>query len=106
QRLGDADLKLRDVHTVIATHSHPDHFGGAGQLAQEVGADVVVHSAFARWLTADPTTAPDIFDIDAEDIPTGSPFDQGTPWGTEWGRPPDAEVLDQWIRPQPTRWVR
>ena len=23
---------MKDVHTVIVTHSHPDHFGGAGIL--------------------------------------------------------------------------
>ena len=31
-RLAEADLPLRRVHTVVVTHSHPDHFGGAGRL--------------------------------------------------------------------------
>jgi glyoxylase-like metal-dependent hydrolase (beta-lactamase superfamily II) len=105
-RLAAVDLKLADVHTVIATHSHPDHFGGSGQLAAEIDVEVVVHSAFARWLTADPTAEPDIVDIDAEDLPTGSPFDERTPWGTEWMRPSGAPVPTGWIRPHPTRWVR
>jgi len=105
-RLRDAELKLTDVHTVIATHSHPDHFGGAGQMAKEVGADVVVHSAFARWLTAQPTAEPDIFDVDAEDLQEGSPFDLPTPWGTDWLRPADAPPISEWTKPQPTRWVR
>jgi glyoxylase-like metal-dependent hydrolase (beta-lactamase superfamily II) len=32
-RLKDAGLKVCDVHTVLITHSHPDHFGSAGRLA-------------------------------------------------------------------------
>ena len=108
-RLAAAGLKPTDVHTVIATHSHPDHFGGSGQLAAEVGAEVVAHAAFARWITADPTAGPDIVDldeVDAEDYPHNSPFDGGTPWGTEWLRPPGVGEPTEWIRPQPTTWVR
>lgn len=105
-RLASAGLKPADVHTIIATHSHPDHFGGSGQLAIDVGADIVVHAAFARWLTADPDAGPDIVDVDAEDLPTGSPFDQGTPWGTIWDRPAGAPDLASWVRPNPTKWVR
>ena len=36
QRLGQADLRVRDVHTVVVTHSHPDHFGGAARLANNL----------------------------------------------------------------------
>ena len=32
-RLKTAGYKIKDVHTVVVTHSHPDHFGGAGRLA-------------------------------------------------------------------------
>jgi glyoxylase-like metal-dependent hydrolase (beta-lactamase superfamily II) len=108
-RLADAGLKPSDVHTVIATHSHPDHFGGSGQLAREVGADVIAHAAFARWITADPSSGPDIIDLDGVDVesyPHASPFDGGTPWGTEWMRPEGAGDPVEWIRPQPTTWVR
>jgi glyoxylase-like metal-dependent hydrolase (beta-lactamase superfamily II) len=45
-RLTRAGLKVRDVHTVIVTHSHPDHFGGATRLVREAGARVVAHRAF------------------------------------------------------------
>ena len=45
-RLRSADLKVRDVHTVIVTHSHPDHFGGATRLAKEAGAKVIAHRSF------------------------------------------------------------
>src|SRR5262249_33729142 len=46
-RLAQADLRPRDVHTVIVTHSHPDHFGGAARFAREVGAEIVAHRRFA-----------------------------------------------------------
>jgi glyoxylase-like metal-dependent hydrolase (beta-lactamase superfamily II) len=45
-RLARAGLKVRDVHTVIVTHSHPDHFGGATRFVREAGARVVAHRAF------------------------------------------------------------
>ena len=45
-RLKQADLKVKHVHTVIVTHSHPDHFGGATRFAKEAGAEVVAHRAF------------------------------------------------------------
>ncbi len=36
-RLAQAGIPLGRVHTVIVTHSHPDHFGGAGRLRAETG---------------------------------------------------------------------
>lgn len=46
QRLSQAQLEIEDVHTVIVTHSHPDHFGGAMRFAREAGARVVAHESF------------------------------------------------------------
>jgi glyoxylase-like metal-dependent hydrolase (beta-lactamase superfamily II) len=46
ERLRRADLEPRHVHTVIVTHSHPDHFGGAARFAKECGAEVVAHHSF------------------------------------------------------------
>lgn len=53
-RLGKADLAVRNVHTVIVTHSHPDHFGGAEQFARESGARIVAHRSFGQgmWFEA------------------------------------------------------
>ena len=34
RRLGEAGVKVKDIHTVIITHAHPDHFGNAGRLAK------------------------------------------------------------------------
>ncbi len=48
-RLTTAGYKVRDVHTVIVTHSHPDHFGAAGRLAKEAGAQLIAHKAFTTW---------------------------------------------------------
>jgi glyoxylase-like metal-dependent hydrolase (beta-lactamase superfamily II) len=49
QRLKTAGFKLSDVHTVIVTHSHPDHFGGAGRIRKETGAELVAHRSFTTW---------------------------------------------------------
>ena len=45
-RLAQVDLRPRDVHTVIVTHSHFDHFGGAARFARETGAQIVAHRRF------------------------------------------------------------
>jgi len=51
RRLRSAGFRLRDVHTVVVTHSHPDHFGGAGRIRREAGADVLTHRSFTTWST-------------------------------------------------------
>src|SRR4051794_28748756 len=48
-RLKAAGYRTSDVHTIIVTHSHPDHFGGAGRLAKVSGARLVTHHAFSTW---------------------------------------------------------
>ena len=45
-RLRQAGLAVKDVHTVLVTHSHPDHFGCAVRFAKESGAKVVAHRSF------------------------------------------------------------
>ena len=37
-RLKSAGYSVKDIHTVVVTHSHPDHFGGAGRIKKEAGA--------------------------------------------------------------------
>lgn len=46
-RLKQAQLAVKDIHTVIVTHSHPDHFGGAARLAKESGAKIIGHENFS-----------------------------------------------------------
>lgn len=55
ERLRAGGFRTRDVHTVIVTHSHPDHFGGAGRLAKEAGAELITHAAFTTWLSHRPS---------------------------------------------------
>ena len=91
-RLPKAGLKVKDVHTVIITHSHPDHFGTAGRLASEAGADIVTHAAFRMWWnrTAQPHDCGDdaeVPDVHPDDVPTGNPWQGRTPWGGESFRP-------------------
>jgi glyoxylase-like metal-dependent hydrolase (beta-lactamase superfamily II) len=64
-RLAVAGIPLRRVHTVIVTHSHPDHFGAAGWVRHETGADIVTHRRFR--LMWDPSEPPDVDIEDAVD---------------------------------------
>lgn len=50
--LGRAGYRVADVHTVIVTHSHPDHFGGALRLRHETEVDVVTHASFRTLFDA------------------------------------------------------
>src|SRR3954454_12651414 len=38
QRLKDSEIPIKRIHSVIVTHSHPDHYGGAGPLPNGAGA--------------------------------------------------------------------
>ena len=89
-RLKTAGFKLRDVHTVVVTHSHPDHFGGAGRVAREAHAELIAHRAFTTWsldrktrreekarskeeaqrLEREAAAAAQAFDVNPEEIPT------------------------------------
>lgn len=124
-RLRRAGYGVQDVHTVIVTHSHPDHFGGAGMLRHEAGADVLTHASFRTWL--DPTegddAGPDELDFEeGEQPPEDPPRNRRAPWDVEqpWGggkfKPPFnrrmqfrvGKVLGRrWMRaPEPNRRVR
>lgn len=94
-RLGQAGLRPKHVHTVIVTHSHPDHFGGAGRLARESGAQVVAHRSFRFGVVE---AAPDA-EVSVDDLPAAGPGDEAerrvldawrhrTPWGGQHPRPP------------------
>lgn len=77
ERLGQLGVPVSRVHSVIVTHSHPDHYGGAERLRAESGADIITHRLFRTFF--DPTEPPD---VDAEELAMmmRSPFDS-TPWG-------------------------
>ncbi len=46
ERLGKAGFKTSDVHTVVVTHGHPDHFGQAVRFED---AAIVTHTTFPSW---------------------------------------------------------
>src|SRR5512134_2907565 len=106
QRLAGAGLRVRDVHTVVITHSHPDHFGGATRIAKESGARIVGHQSFrfgvAEAVREKPEVSVDDLAAQAERPaaePSEAPARRGakrhtppwkaglTPWGGEPPRP-------------------
>ena len=106
-RLAAIGVPLRRVHTVIVTHSHPDHYGGAAALRAESGADVVTHRLFRTFY--DPN---DPGDLDPEEMALAmrSPF-QAPPWGgpamqMPWQRKVRIRIAQTFPRlmkvPQPT----
>jgi glyoxylase-like metal-dependent hydrolase (beta-lactamase superfamily II) len=107
ERLRQADLAVKDVHSVIVTHSHPDHFGGASRFAKEAGSKVIAHRTFRFGPGGDDhaeVSADDLAaqksetDPDAEDGAADSPQTPTealrgattglTPWGGPRPRPP------------------
>lgn len=117
-RLRQAGYGVKDVHTVIVTHSHPDHFGGAGLLRHRVGAEVVTHRAFRTWLDpeeGDDAGPDEIDDGETEDQRGTSPWQREMPWRAGQFRPPMKRRLayglgrtfgKRWMRaPEPTRRV-
>lgn len=120
RRLRSAGYPLDRVHTVLVTHSHPDHFGGAGRLKVEHGCDVVAHEQFSTPFDSAPLDHPGEGDLDElVDVATEVParpvtlrevlFADGelpevppriTPWGGEGFRPSEAELahLRSWDR--------
>jgi glyoxylase-like metal-dependent hydrolase (beta-lactamase superfamily II) len=122
-RLGAAGLRTRDVHSVIVTHSHPDHFGGSGRLAQEADAELVAHASFRTWSSrsdSEPCTSdgpegsrPE----DGNDDDTASnPWGELVPWGGKKFKPPlrqrlafrimSTRLVPGYVSPRPTRRVR
>ena len=114
-RLAQAGLAVRNVHTVVVTHSHPDHFGGAGRLRRESGARIVGHQSFRWAFDPDP-------DMDVEAEPTDEvlaagfanvvpPWERKSRWRDEgYARPSDIdegpgqwlERMKVWGRPTPS----
>jgi glyoxylase-like metal-dependent hydrolase (beta-lactamase superfamily II) len=87
-RLKAAGYPLKRVHTVIVTHSHGDHFGGAAWLRSHSGAEILTHRSFR--LMWDPTEPPDLDIEDLASSPDGDDISvrdvrrfpwQKTPWG-------------------------
>jgi glyoxylase-like metal-dependent hydrolase (beta-lactamase superfamily II) len=58
-------VPLKRVHSVVVTHSHPDHFGGAYWLHADTGCDIIAHDRFRVFW--DPTE-PDDHDTSIQDL--------------------------------------
>ncbi|MEL7208276.1 MAG: MBL fold metallo-hydrolase, partial [Actinomycetota bacterium] len=101
-RLKQAGARVRDVHTVLITHSHPDHFGLAQRLRDTADAQLVTADNFRTWFDLfEPDVDIEIesrFDADrraAAQATEGDKFDRmeaamehPAPWGGEMPRPP------------------
>lgn len=88
ERMGQAGVPLARIHTVVVTHSHPDHFGGAGRIRKESGAAIVTHRAFgSRWNPAGSD------DADLDRGPRTPRWNGTTPWGGAPPRPPRRKQL-------------
>ena len=81
-RLKQAGYKPKNVHTVIVTHSHPDHFGGAGRMRDTYGAEVISHRSFRTWF--DPAEDEAVADDPSSDAPpTPPPWGRAMPWRSD-----------------------
>ncbi|MGH9186861.1 MAG: MBL fold metallo-hydrolase [Acidimicrobiales bacterium] len=99
ERVAAAGFGVKDIHTIVVTHSHIDHFGMAGKLRKDTGADVVTHASFRTW-----------FDPAADGEPAADrprlPWQQSTPWGGEHPRPPlKIRLRYTLLRPLARRWM-
>ncbi len=118
-RLGRAGFGVDDVHTVVVTHSHPDHFGGAMRLHLESGADIVTHETFRTIFdTSDLADHEDSEELDVNTVDGRMAameryFAAPSPWGGRRSGPPP-EFLERmrsaggdagsmFTTPQPTR---
>jgi glyoxylase-like metal-dependent hydrolase (beta-lactamase superfamily II) len=120
-RLARAGLRVRDVHTVVVTHSHPDHFGGASRFAKESGARVIGHRSF-RFGVAEATREEP--EVSVEDLAAHrheeSPAERASgpdpaaayrprePWRqgrTPWGGEPPCPSFKMRMRWRLARWI-
>lgn len=93
-RLEQAGIPLARIHSVVVTHSHPDHFGGAARVRRETGADIVTHETFRLWW--DP--AEQEGDDPEEGTMPASMWNRPTPWGGEPYRPESGDTSMQEMR--------
>jgi len=88
----EADLSLSDLHRVILTHAHIDHYGCAFWLQEKSGCEVLIHKDDAMYL--DPewdwrTTVRDLF------VANGVPRDVLDQYGQRrWDRPPSPKIKE------------
>ena len=97
-RLGRAGYTTDDIHTVVVTHSHFDHFGGATRIRDATGADILTHESFrTAWNRADLAEHEDSESLtpaseEEQQAEIERIFSERLPWGTPRSRPPQAEI--------------
>jgi glyoxylase-like metal-dependent hydrolase (beta-lactamase superfamily II) len=103
ERFQLAGFTLKNVHTVVVTHSHIDHFGASGRVRQKAGAKVVTSSTFRTWW--DPTDVGEV-ELEGETQPDPrAPWKMATPWGGKHPSPPRRVRLKfRVLRPMMKRW--
>jgi glyoxylase-like metal-dependent hydrolase (beta-lactamase superfamily II) len=104
-RLRQVGAVPRNVHTVVVTHSHPDHFGGAAKLRAATGAEVVTHRSFRTWLDPDEEGDPDA--LEPQDAaPPISPLRGKLPWRDAEFSPGGQRLRNPVVRRLARRWMR
>lgn len=94
-RLRQGGLRVSDVHTVVVTHSHIDHFGTAARLAKTAAAAFVVHEDFAvPWLGVSQHACVGNEHAPAQVRPD---WDERTPWGGDPIRPSRRRRTAFWL---------
>tara|TARA_B100000586_G_scaffold270054_1_gene251393 strand:+ start:1001 stop:2101 length:1101 start_codon:yes stop_codon:yes gene_type:complete len=109
ERLSQLGARVEHVHTVVVTHSHPDHFGGVHQLRDESGANLLTHADFrSAFGNNDPGgSASQLADLVEEPLADAEPsvdeaieaFREGMRRSTPWGgvrEPPPIEEMRAW----------
>ena len=108
-RLKQLDLEPRHVHTVVITHSHPDHFGAASRFQREVGSKVIAHCHFGEdWYghDHDPEVSSDDMEAQREAIDDGArerdpDFDQKLEDDTGRAAQKTRKLVSRWDGPSP-----
>ena len=126
KRLAQAEIAIERVHTILITHSHPDHYGNAMRIRETSNAQIVTHRAFhtlhqaAHVCFIDDCDDPEhVHPEDGQnvgDMTMARGFDQPAPWGGLWSpqysnpelRKSRTEMLvdEGWALPRPTARVR
>jgi glyoxylase-like metal-dependent hydrolase (beta-lactamase superfamily II) len=110
-RMDTAGIPLDRVHTIVVTHSHPDHFGGAGLLAEKSGGAIVASERFRTFF--------DAADLDERELEVADRIDAGgtstlsvrlggpSPWGgSAIGPPPEARARMLAHRAEGFKWFK
>ena len=121
-RLQTAGFKIKNIHTVVVTHSHFDHFGAADRIRENTGAHILTHenfrNAFNRTeiLENEDSDALDPNSEEAQQQVIDRIFSERLPWGTKRTMPPPEEITrfkkmgrfnSSWFRtPKPTVEVK